>query len=943
MTTEYNDGLFFRSFVQNNLKGIPGFLKNLDWRNPNAPLIAQSVVNGHLENVFSNVRDIAHDYGLDQATVWCNLLAECDPTDIHWIWSAVAFSKNKGESLLGSRQGAALKRLPVANDEVRCLLMLISDPRGISWQQVALLVPNQKASIFTTFVRNIENERSQTSSSFTRKILSGAMEVFGKDDTERVLTAAARAMSPFDESTGLSTTQLLNLPTNISGEIIRSGSYRKAFLGSATIAELSARGVSARQHKLRKTYPRRDDWARAVASGKLDSPAVIQGLDYWGVDHAALSAAIKKSRSTAPSKKLLEWLKLVPECATINALKILASPRPDRLDLLGGHPEPIRTAIINVIGTEQISEMLLEEGLGDTQIALMVAHQPLASAVVNTHIKQLRASGNQKSTNSLILQYKQFVKRTIHLNELGFFKDSDFPKLKLATSKAVRKSDGELLLALVRPDNIIGLMAASVHARELCTYLVEAVRTQAIKSTYARPLYISLLRKTAFLLLPASANKFLDWEITAILKTRFGKLYLDALGDPSLRKAASGWRNYLDQVDTAGGQLSTKVHRALSANHAWLMETYAGWPKLMDRQAAAELPLSAILPSAFRSRDTGRLVDEERSVQERLKAIDWIREQYSDKPRVAAAYELSLLAGIRFAPYLVGLVKLLPTANSDSKDGRSFDHLYHTYSLPKQSGGSRTITAPNDHLKALQRTLLREGFDAIDVGQYAYGFCKGRSIVDNAQVHAGAKVVVNVDVQSFFPNTRFPLIRQACKTLADGRLSPMAQWLAAEICSYQGGLPTGAPTSPVIANIVLKSADRSIALACKKKSIQYTRYADDLTFSGSDDVVAMLPFVARVLDELGYKLAEKKTNIFRRGRRQVVTGLVVNDKPNMARALRRRLRSAVHRLAAGKIAHWHGREMTEQSLRGRLAFLHMTQPAEASKLRTLLDSKKATD
>jgi RNA-directed DNA polymerase len=129
--------------------------------------------------------------------------------------------------------------------------------------------------------------------------------------------------------------------------------------------------------------------------------------------------------------------------------------------------------------------------------------------------------------------------------------------------------------------------------------------------------------------------------------------------------------------------------------------------------------------------------------------------------------------------------------------------------------------------------------------------------------------------------------------------------------------------------------DLSLSKACKNKKVDYTRYADDLTFSGVD-ARSILPFARDVISSLGYEFDKKKTNIFRKGRRQLVTGLVVNKKPNMAKPLRKRLRAAVHARINNKSIHWGGEVMSDEELLGRIAFLFQTQPQEAIRLRTRL-------
>ncbi|MBM3611710.1 MAG: RNA-directed DNA polymerase, partial [Alphaproteobacteria bacterium] len=192
-------------------------------------------------------------------------------------------------------------------------------------------------------------------------------------------------------------------------------------------------------------------------------------------------------------------------------------------------------------------------------------------------------------------------------------------------------------------------------------------------------------------------------------------------------------------------------------------------------------------------------------------------------------------------------------------------------------GAKRRITAPVPVLKAIQRRLLDAVLAEAPCHPAATGFRPGVSIADNARPHVGRKVVLNVDIEGFFPNTRFKLVRRAVERALPRRLSPEARRLVVDACSMGGGLPIGAPTSPAIANLVMLPVDRALAKVAARHGIAYTRYADDLTLSG-DDPARMLPFLRELVGQLGYRLDPKKTNFFRRGRRQVVTGLVVNDR-----------------------------------------------------------------
>ena len=126
----------------------------------------------------------------------------------------------------------------------------------------------------------------------------------------------------------------------------------------------------------------------------------------------------------------------------------------------------------------------------------------------------------------------------------------------------------------------------------------------------------------------------------------------------------------------------------------------------------------------------------------------------------------------------------------------------------------------------------------------------------------------------------------------------------------------------------------------KNLNIEYTRYADDFTFSGNADSIKILPFVKEVLDQKGYQLDSKKTNIFRKGRRQCVTGLVVNKKISIARPIRKRIRASVHNACQKKPIFWQNKPMSINELMGRLAFLHQVHPHEAQIYKKQLQKNK---
>ena len=321
-----------------------------------------------------------------------------------------------------------------------------------------------------------------------------------------------------------------------------------------------------------------------------------------------------------------------------------------------------------------------------------------------------------------------------------------------------------------------------------------------------------------------------------------------------------------------------------------------------------------------------------------LAALTPARNLLAKRPMLRAVLELAALSDLREIPHLRMLARTV-NARRALEPGTRFDDRYRTYTLPKRSGGTREISVPDDRLKRLHRRLLSGAFDPVPLHDASHGFRNGRSILTNARVHVGCRLVLNVDIKGFFPNTTYSRVLTACMKVDGGNLSVRGAKLLADICCYGGALPTGAPTSPAIGNLVLRGADAAISKAATTSGINYTRYADDLTFSDDGAAKRIIPFVQRVLGEIGYELDAKKTQLYRRGRQQLVTNLVVNDRVNLRRSDRRRIRAAVERRCAGHEVTWHGKPMDDQSLHGRLALLAMIDPAPAANYRRRLEAE----
>lgn len=277
---------------------------------------------------------------------------------------------------------------------------------------------------------------------------------------------------------------------------------------------------------------------------------------------------------------------------------------------------------------------------------------------------------------------------------------------------------------------------------------------------------------------------------------------------------------------------------------------------------------------------------------------------------------------------------------------------YVRFTIPKRDGTERPIWAPLPKLKEAQRWILTNIVERLPVHGSAHGFLPGRSTLSNAQAHEGASILLQMDVQNFFPTVTLPRVKGIFRHA--GYREPIAQLLALlctesprEIVELNGQtyfvalgprcLPQGAPTSPGLTNTLCLRMDRRIQGLASKLGWRFTRYADDLTFSlpgkvSSDAKIGtLMGGVKHIVEEEGFRIHEKKTRVRRLGSQQKITGFVVNDNqpPRVPRSLRRRLRAALHNLKQGKPLH---PDESPETLRGYAAYLNMSDPERGKTL-----------
>ncbi|WP_223522343.1 reverse transcriptase domain-containing protein [Pseudomonas sp. A-B-26] len=241
--------------------------------------------------------------------------------------------------------------------------------------------------------------------------------------------------------------------------------------------------------------------------------------------------------------------------------------------------------------------------------------------------------------------------------------------------------------------------------------------------------------------------------------------------------------------------------------------------------------------------------------------------------------EISLALGI--SPQLIGLLIHKPERH------------YRTFQIPKSNGGTRNIQSPRTMMKVAQYFLLDYVLYRCPIHVSAMAYSRGCTVRNNAEVHVGRRFVANIDVENFFPSLSRKIVLR--ELMASG-MEPATANLVSRIASYEGGLPQGAPTSAALSNIALFRIDDKIFKHCQSIGVEYTRYADDITFSGEslEAIQDTIEITKVLLNSIGLMINKSKTRVFGPSSRKVVTGVVVNEWAQPSRKSRRKLRAELH-------------------------------------------------
>ena len=266
---------------------------------------------------------------------------------------------------------------------------------------------------------------------------------------------------------------------------------------------------------------------------------------------------------------------------------------------------------------------------------------------------------------------------------------------------------------------------------------------------------------------------------------------------------------------------------------------------------------------------------------------------------------------------------------------------YHNAQLPKKNGGYRNLSVPDEVLKSIQKRIADVLLIHMPISRYAKAYRFGSSTLRNAKSHVGKRVVLKLDILHFFDSIRYATVKD--KVFPEAIYAEPLRILLTMLCYHKDALPQGAPSSPAITNIIMYDFDEQLGQWCREQGIAYTRYCDDMTFSGDFDPAEVIRFVRLELKKMDFLLNEQKTRIQRPGQQQSVTGIVVNEKLGIPADYRRKLRQELYycrKFGIQEHLQKTGLEVPEDTYRmqllGKVNYVLQVHPND----RDMLDARK---
>ena len=265
---------------------------------------------------------------------------------------------------------------------------------------------------------------------------------------------------------------------------------------------------------------------------------------------------------------------------------------------------------------------------------------------------------------------------------------------------------------------------------------------------------------------------------------------------------------------------------------------------------------------------------------------------------------------------------------------RKIENLYTSFEIPKKSGGTRLINSPKSELKSVQKRIAKKleeyFFDLESQGlvstKLSHGFTKSKSIITNSESHRNKRILLNIDIENFFPSFHFGRVVGFFEKNKHLKLPREVAIFISQLVCYDGSLPQGSPSSPIITNLICQILDFRISKLAKSFSLSYSRYADDMTFSTNDEKFFdrfedFLREISRVIKQAGFELNKEKTRLQTRQSKQLVTGLVVNKKINVQRKFYKDSRAMAYNLYKKGEFFIEGEKGSKKQLLGRFNFI----------------------
>lgn len=274
----------------------------------------------------------------------------------------------------------------------------------------------------------------------------------------------------------------------------------------------------------------------------------------------------------------------------------------------------------------------------------------------------------------------------------------------------------------------------------------------------------------------------------------------------------------------------------------------------------------------------------------------------------------------------------------------SLEKHYHTVYVPKSDGSKRKLSVPDLILKLVQKSIADNILIQYPISKYAKAYTPGSSVQKNARPHVGKKKILKLDIEGFFDHISYSEVKDA--VFREEKYSNPIRILLTMLCYHNDSLPQGAPTSPAVTNIIMYDFDETVGAFCTERNVAYTRYCDDMTFSGDFNEKEIIGLVKAELKKLGLHLKHRKTAVIPATKRQCVTGIVVNEKPNIAKNYKKKIRQEVYYIGKfGLDGHLEKTGVSDKeryllSLKGKIAFVLQTIPndREFTEYKNFLDS-----